>query len=236
MLPWFLDPTHKRLHFNKESSLVSRIHGAYCHCWLHRFKFVILLCFSFTFDILLLLLPNIVKLFFCVVFFMQLQSHLIRCWKIINYSPIDGKYVGTHSFSDCTFRRFNYIFCEYFSINSHTFLHFNYTLAYILNYVIKNETVRLELEDTKGFDTTDRIEPLSDEHNNSSELSFFIFHIFIFQFYFHHTWFFYDFSFIASQLMLFVKHILFRMIYVIPVHSGRYLLLSFLFNSFFYLI
>ncbi|KAH7815902.1 RasL, unspecified Ras-like protein [Monocercomonoides exilis] len=42
--------------------------------------------------------------------------------------------------------------------------------AYILNYVFGGETIRLEIEDTKGFDTTDRREPLVDEHSQSAEL------------------------------------------------------------------
>lgn len=85
-------------------------------------------------------------------------------------------------------------------------------LAYILNYIICDETIRLELEDTKGFDTTDRREPLSDEHENSAELSLFFFN-------FSYTVTFISTSqlYILFKLMLFVKLILFHMIYVLKV-------------------
>ncbi|KAK2955831.1 hypothetical protein BLNAU_9182 [Blattamonas nauphoetae] len=50
--------------------------------------------------------------------------------------------------------------------------HFQTVLSesYIVNYNYQDETLRLEIEDTRGFDTTDRRQPLADTHGNSQQL------------------------------------------------------------------
>lgn len=92
--------------------------------------------------------------------------------------------------------------------------HLSVNSAYILNYVIGDETIRLELEDTKGFDTTDRREPLSDEHGNSAELSMIAI---LPTFYLH-----FCILFPSFQLMLFVRLILSLLISAIVAHLWRF--------------